>query len=459
MWSTPHRILLSTMLAAILSFACSPPSDSENDVGQEQVSETVCAEGCLDVVEIATDALGRDAVETLDDLSKPPSECLESMLSDTPFTLFPELPLTQIHAAIAFDGEGVWVVFNLPDEHSEFDVWAARLGCDGTPLVAPFQVNNAWDYNETEPDLAIFNDQVLILWQSDSGQFPDNLSIHYRLFQIDGTPLMEQDTALGWTDNGIPAAGNAWMPKAASTPSGGFVLAITGVVGSYGFQTFLQRMSAQGELLGDRLHIAPEEAVGQFYPSLQVLPDATTLVAWVRSPTEGSDRVQACLVDAEFVGCDPENPWSPATESETGAPFAAGAVAASSSGFLVYHEAEGAGSRIRAVEATFSDSPQGVTLGAPGELNHSPVLAIYDQGAALLWYRVISGIRNDVRLGAFRPLGDSYVAPTPIRSLNENSAAPYAPAFVHIDGSRFLAVWSEGTSPDFQLVGRFVQLD
>ncbi len=67
--------------------------------------------------------------------------CADLLVTDTIFELDPDGPDTQIHVNAAFDGQGVWIVWNRPDGNNYFDVWAQRLGCDGEALVEPFRVN------------------------------------------------------------------------------------------------------------------------------------------------------------------------------------------------------------------------------------------------------------------------------------------------------------------------------
>ena len=43
----------------------------------------------------------------------------------------PQGPDTQIHPSAAFDGGGVWIVYNLPDATNGFDVYLTRLHCNG----------------------------------------------------------------------------------------------------------------------------------------------------------------------------------------------------------------------------------------------------------------------------------------------------------------------------------------
>ena len=66
--------------------------------------------------------------------------CLTESTPIESFVLFPELPTTQIHADIAFDGQWVWTVFNLPNDDSDFDVYLGAIDCTGSVVVDPKQV-------------------------------------------------------------------------------------------------------------------------------------------------------------------------------------------------------------------------------------------------------------------------------------------------------------------------------
>jgi len=63
------------------------------------------------------------------------SPCRDELRLGEVIDLQPAAPDTQIHINAAFDGRGVWITYNLPDTGGLFDVWAARLACDGSFLV------------------------------------------------------------------------------------------------------------------------------------------------------------------------------------------------------------------------------------------------------------------------------------------------------------------------------------
>ena len=55
------------------------------------------------------------------------ASCFNDSTPMDTFELFPNQPTTQIHADIAFDGQWIWTVFNLPNDDADFDVFLVLL--------------------------------------------------------------------------------------------------------------------------------------------------------------------------------------------------------------------------------------------------------------------------------------------------------------------------------------------
>ena len=81
-----------------------------------------------------------------------------------------------------------------------------------------------------------------------------------------------------------------------------------------------------------------------------------------------------------------------------------------------------------------------------------------DEGGYVLWYRMIAGTKNDLLLQRFTWDGIEFEKIGVETQLNGEPAAPYPAAATHLGDGYLFTTWSEGTSPDFVLKGRFVNL-
>ena len=106
-----------------------------------------------------------------------------------------------------------------------------------------------------------------------------------------------------------------------------------------------------------------------------------------------------------------------------------------------------------------ADSPR-AEFGAASEYSHTPGAVAGPEGGALVWYRLVSGIRNDVMAQRFIYDGEAFTAQGDAAQVNDDGefGAPYAPAIAHVKDNVYFVVWSQGTSPAFRLKGRFVEL-
>lgn len=378
------------------------------------------------------------------------------------FSIDPTGPDKQIHAAAAWDGTGIWVVYNRPDSAKKFgfDVWAVRLGCDGTHLIKPFMVNHESMDNNTYPTLAVNGDVVMFAWQADNGQAPNNLSIWYRSFNTDGSQLMAADHVLDMSGD-ITKGQNAWMVGLAALPGSDFVL--VGSAGAKGFKEFqvlMQKLDKKGVNIGPGFLCAPEKGVSQVWPAVASDMKRNIYVAWERDQydqatgkTDYGVRIARISIK-NMAAAGPGNVFDPYPGKQNKAP--------------AYASAEPGGPPWMAFQtkgnsATHIMVRNGQDFFAPSEMvpdssgmNHTPAIVSVPYGGAIVWYRLISGIKNEVWFQEFKQglYGNPVMSGKPIQ-VNKNPAAPYAPAIAALPNGYFIA-WSEGKSSEFRINGVFV---
>lgn len=347
-------------------------------------------------------------------------------------------PDTQIHAAALFDGEALWITYNRPEPGGtgNFDVWAVRLGCDGVPLHGPFRVNTTVEPNDVDSDLAVSRDRLSIVWQSDTGEFPDNLSIGYRFFELDGTPVHADDRRLVTTWDGAEVTGNHWQSSVVAARDGGFLVGgARAIPAATAFQVFAQGLGSDGAPTGDTLSPVLEPDVSQTAPSVAFGAEGPRM-SWTRTDETS------------------EQAWVAQLPEGTPAQLVAGAEA---SGMSHLHGGWAAVAITSAgeqdVELLLDGGGLSATLGAPGRIDHSPRLA----DGAIAFLRNESGLRNDLVVQTFTASDTDGVVVSP-EHVVATDVPPYQPAITRVAEGLYAVVWSRGTSPDFRLVGRFVSL-
>lgn len=149
---------------------------------------------------------------------------LEGALSQD---LLPSLRSTQIHPDAVWDGEAFWVTWTLPNDEGKFEIWAGRFGCDLTPIVEPFPLDQRPGMNDTDSVIAVNGDQVMVAWMRDNS-FADGATYNLgtltqRLSRVTGERVGEVQL-VSLSVAGEPKEGNLWMPDLAPSPEGGFVL-------------------------------------------------------------------------------------------------------------------------------------------------------------------------------------------------------------------------------------------
>ncbi len=377
------------------------------------------------------------------------------------FELLPDEPSTQIHASLASDGEGIWLVYNIPDANKTFDVYAARLKADasGEYLVEPFKVNTT-DFNEIDPDVAVSGDKVLFVWQSDNSGSARNLDVFYRVYGTDGSELMDSDRHMDLKRDGQLGDFNAWMAQASAQSDGGFA-----VIGSWApddvsaWQAFVQKIDSEGELAGDVIESSFQPDTSQVYADIAGTVSGGLHLAWARNSVELDDRVAYTFLEQDAIEGDP-NPAGDAIEGMDGSGSALIAdLQDESRSYLAFNTAISSSSNIMLFNIADEDSPQ-LRLGSLGKVNHTPALSLGVSGGGVAWYQVHSGIKNNVFAQGFVE-GENGVTGNGVSvQVNDESGygAPYALANTHVAEDYYLVVWSQGISPDFKLFGRFVKL-
>jgi hypothetical protein len=391
------------------------------------------------------------------DGGEPFSTCTTPVVLDTDFELDPAGPDTQIHVQSRFDGEAVWLVYNLPNTEGFFDVYGARLNCDGTPRFASTKLNTAEGGNSVDPGVAVAGQDVFVVWGRDNNQGVDNMDAFYRSFTVDGTPLMAEDQSLETTYDGTPVAGNVMFPTVTPHVAGSFVVAGSRALEETStFQVFVQEVSAEGALISEARNGSFEPGVTQLYPSVATLEPDVIHLAWASSTTTEDETV----VQTYFTGDATEPQVSPPVEARDGLIGASSSLCAAGTGaeqrlYLAVGAQNGA--IVLKDGLALDPSSTFVQVGDAWELDHSPVVACHSGGGGVVvFYRNVSGLDNRVIAQPFSYDGSTFELGTEV-VVSEGPAAPYQPAVTHIGEDVYFAAWSEGQSPDFRLKGRFFQ--
>jgi hypothetical protein len=393
-----------------------------------------------------------------DDGDAGPEGCEIPPLLDTTVELDPTGPNTQIHAFVRFDGEVVWLAYNLPDGEGSggFDVFVARLGCDGSPLAPAATVTTTAGGNDIDPSLAISGETAAVVWSADNGAGTNNIDILYRTYNRDGSALMTSDSVLETTRMGAPVTGNAAFPAVAALDSTQFAIAgVRGLEATGTFQAFVQRVAFDGSLVGEAFDGYVEGGVTHSAPTITADPDGALFVAWVRSESTDDDKVVYGSVAPGGLGIAP----APPADVLTGQLGTSPSYGFTTGRAVIAFSDPGADRQIVLATAdTFDGTGASVSFGSTGELDHTPTVATAPGGGAVAYYRNISGFRNRLIVQSFTVSEDTEVFALGTEvEIPMVEAAPYPPAITHIQDDIYFVAWSQGTSPDFRLYGRFVR--
>lgn len=357
----------------------------------------------------------------------------------------PEGPDTQIHPAVAADGDGVWVVYNRVTPGARtFDVWATRLGCDGQPIVPPFEVSTDAVNSDTDPGVAVGADgTVFIVWTNDVQGADPNLVARYRLYAPDGTartdvrPLITQRI-------GVDFPGGQWMVQVAATADGFVVAGARGVEERSAFQVFGQRFDTVGEPIGETAS-TERDMTQQLDPDVAVADDGTIWIGWGEGDQGNGAVVAAAWRDDAALMPLPVLP-APAGSTRV--------ATAGERAFVLGHLTKRGGTDI-AVRAM--DGEGSVEVGGMGAIDIQPAMAAHDQTAMLAWFRRIRGNQAAVWTQQLDLSAGLSAVGEPIQIETTDPAAPYPMALTALRNGRFAVVWTEGEQPAYRVKLRFLE--
>jgi hypothetical protein len=418
------------------------------------------------------DGVGDTAEEDDEDIADV-GHCLTRTLPAGAFALFPTLSPGQWVPSLAFDGQALWVAWNERGAADDggFDVFAARLHCDGEVLVPRFRVHVESHGNDSQPRLAVSGNTLMVVWQA-PGTPDQNLGLFYRTFRIDGAPRMADERLFRPTglteDDEFP---HGWMPAVAPLPRQSFVMAAAlDAEKAERFQIGLQRLNRHGDPVAEVVTGNPERSLyahyepqgTQLYPSVAADAAGNIFVAWTSQDDVLTDgTVKHTRFPAGALAPDPRR--APAALLGTTSDRAAYAAAPGGQAFLAFFEKHetGATSIVLQDGTVFGGNPLSRSYGAVSQFHHSPALAATDDVALLVWLTIRQGPGNDVRAQRFRFQGTHFTDIDREQLLNPAAAASAPsqspPAVAHVGDGTFLVVWAQGSQPDYRLHGVFLR--
>lgn len=219
--------------------------------------------------------------------------CAEQAAAAGSWELDPDGEDGQIHPRTVLADEVLWSAWNRPDGSSNFAVFLAGRGCDGSLLVGPIRLDTG-DGNATDPDLAVNDDRILVAWQTDDGGAPYNLSVRTAVVSTDGE-VVAPDTRAAFLVGGVAEPGQSWMARVAAVDDA-FLLVAVRAGEQESFHVEAQPLDPGGAPVGDAISLT-DPAEEAFEPAVAVDRGEVT-IAWHES-FDGSAGFGAATLDGD----------------------------------------------------------------------------------------------------------------------------------------------------------------
>lgn len=404
----------------------------------------------------------------------PQGVCASALVVNQTFEVHPTGFAGQYYSRSVFDGEGVWVVFAMREaaDSGTADIWATRIGCDGRPLVAPFEIGETMTgISEVAPAIAALDGNIYVTWIKDTSS-DDRIMMR----SFDNNGALRQAAPIDVTPElaGVPISGLFVELDIAALPQGEAVLTASHYSPDSGsFQVTVQRVDFSGVLIGDPMEPLQEKGVDQTRPSITAIEGGTFYVSWSR------------YKPADMIAGTPEEPYrvvytrfsAGATEPDQGGPFPAqpGAMDDNQLGryskeltsnnkvFLTFQSDSTGSNDILVKDGTSGAS---VTTGFVGNSGFDlrPSIAARTDGnsGAVAWYRASpSPTQNEVHIQRFDVMSNGTFTFGPDTTIQtpEKARAPYGPSITHVSDNVYFISWQDGaTTGTAKVQGRFVQL-
>lgn len=363
-----------------------------------------------------------------------------TLAETTPFLLAPGLRQTQLHPAVAFDGERIWITLTVDEEEgSAFDIVLLTHDCGGNLQGDPILVTQAVPPNDIDASIALGSESILVAWQRDEST--GTITTWTRAFELDGTARGDERQYVSMREGEVLDT-TVWFPELQARDGGFWLTGVRGIEG-VGFQAYAQELDHDGvELAGDALEPAPS----------------------------GSDQTALSLVqldDALHFG------WSETIDDEDQAVYLApgetdpavlleGFIASNLGGLVAHGDALTAAVRVGTANGIIHlmqvGSEESVEL-TSGQVGAPFIAAGEGDRGAVLWTDEQSGFTAEQLWVSSYTAGDP---PTlgEAREINVLGPVglPYAPSITHLSGDYYLATWTEREGELWQSWGQIVQL-
>lgn len=399
-------------------------------------------------------ALGAAACS--DDGVADPPVCTEFSLDQT-FELVQATTGTQIHVDAALGKDRLWLAYNMVGAGSDFEVFLSAISCAGKPLGAPIRVTTGSGRNNTDPVLRISKEAIFVVWSSDNhGAGGSNLDIVYRTFNPDGSPRMAAERDLDTSYQGKAVTGNHWLPNAVLVDDRTLAIAgVRGIVDAPSFQTFAQRIDADGELVGEALSLKVEGDHAHGFPDMGKDREGRLYVAWERSkaPDYKPTLLAQARLDDSFALLDAEPQNLLGGAQQTDKPRYGRRSQRRDPLLLTFHDP--ADDRIIVLDA---EKPQVTPLraGSAGKVHQGSALSTHDGRGLLAWHQMVQGTVAKTVVQGFAYDGSSFALGA--EQVLADETLPYGPTVLHVANDTYFVGWTATTSADRRAFGRFIAL-